>query len=57
MAVDGFSAWTAAIASKYLSFTLGSDAFSLVMFLCFLFAGIGLLDRFLLGPMLRRKNY
>ncbi len=57
LAVDGFSGWTAAIASKYLSFTLGPDASSLVMFLCILFAGIGLLDRFLLGPMLRRKNY
>ncbi len=55
--VDGCTAWTTGIAAKYLTFSLGSDAISLAMFLCFLFAGIGLLDRFLLGPMLRRKNY
>jgi len=55
-AVDGFSAWTARVAAEYLSFTLGKDAFSLTMFLCFLFGGIGLLDRFLFGPLLRRRN-
>ena len=42
-AVDGVSAWTGGIAAKYLSFILGKDAFSLTMFLCFLFGGIGML--------------
>lgn len=55
-AVDASAVWTAGAAEKIAPGRFGGDAAKLTVFLACLFAGIGLVDRFLLQPMFRRRR-
>jgi len=54
--LDAFTAWTGGLVSKLHADHVGTDSVRLTLFIACLFAGLGLLDRFVLGPRLRRKN-
>ena len=55
-AVDAFTAWFGGIAAKYLAFRIGNDAMSVMLFVAGLFAAIGVLDRFVLQRLMRRRH-
>jgi anti-sigma factor RsiW len=55
-AVGTVSAWTTGLFTSHVSFSLGRDALSQTVYLALLFAAIALLDRYVLGPMLRRRH-
>jgi hypothetical protein len=55
-AAAAVSAWTGSAAAKLVPITVGGDAANLTIFLVCLFAGIGLLDRYVLQPMMRRRH-
>ncbi len=54
--LEAFTAWSEDAAARYLSSPLGGDTVFQIVFLALFLAGIGLLDRYLLGPLLRRRH-
>jgi anti-sigma factor RsiW len=54
--LEAFTSWTGSLSARYLAFSVGKDSFSLMILIPCLLAGIGLLDRFFLGPILRRRE-
>lgn len=55
-AAAAVTAWTGGIAAKIVPIPVDGDATNLTIFLAGLFAGIGLLDRYVLQPMMRRRH-
>jgi anti-sigma factor RsiW len=55
-ALDAFTAWSGRAASTIGSVRVANDSMNLTIFIAGLFAGIGLLDRFVFGPLLRRRR-
>lgn len=54
--LGGFSAGIGSVLQTYLSPLVKGGEGNLSVFLIFLFAGIGLLDKFIVGPMVRRRR-
>ncbi len=54
--LEAFTAWSGDAAARYLSSAVGRDAIPQIAFLGLFLAGIGLLDRYVLGPLLRRRH-
>jgi anti-sigma factor RsiW len=54
-AVEAFTSCTRAVVSQYLTFSVGKDSMSLTLLLCALLGAVGLLDRYLIAPIFRRR--
>jgi anti-sigma factor RsiW len=55
-AMDAMSAWMGRMVSTYASIRVANDSMNQMIFIACLFAGIGLLDRFVFGPLVRRRR-
>lgn len=55
-ALDLFTEWMGRMASATGSIRIANDSMNLAIFIACLFAGIGLLDRYVFGPLLRRRR-
>lgn len=55
-AVGAFVSWAGSLSAKWLALPVGQDSVNLTLFLACFFAAIGLLDRFLLQPIIRRRH-
>ncbi len=55
-ALGGFSTGVGDVVRKYVSLLFSGGSVPLTLYLVFLFAGIGLLDKYLIGPIFRRRH-
>lgn len=54
--LEALTAWSGDVAARYLSSAVGREAIPQIVFLALFLAGIGLLDRYVLGPLIRRRH-